>query len=270
LSGKRKRIVVVVTFVCLFVFLSLPIKVSRSVKEVITDFFYPVFSVSRSVIDKMRDIWEVTFHGDNIVRENLRKEREILRLRARLAEAREKVRELASLDKQLREVAESGFDVLAARVIGREADSFYQTLLIDRGTKDGVKSGTPVLYGDNLVGRVAEVGRRWSRVRLILDVRSAIPAMTLNGNVRGMVIGSGPGELKMTLIEHNAKLEVGDTVVSARLDNILNPDGAPLSQGLVIGKIASVSHEEGLYQSAILDSQVSFSDISEVLVVVSK
>lgn len=271
MSGRRRRIAVVVTFVAIFVFLSLPLKVSRSVKEKVTDLFYPVFSVSRSVIHKLRDIWTVTFHGDNIVRENLRKERQILRLRSELAGAREKIRELASLSSQLEEVAGSGFKVIPARIVAREADNLYQTLLIDRGATDGVQKRTAVVHGEDFVGRVTEVGRNWSRVRLIVDVRSAVPALTVNAQVRGMVVGSGPGQLKMTLIEHNARVKVGQTVVTAHQGKVLSEDEAALPQGLVIGKIVSIlQEEEGLYKSAVLESAVSFRSLSEVLVVIPK
>jgi len=270
LSGKRRRIAIVVTFVAIFVFLSLPWSVSRSVKGVVTGLFTPLFSVCRSVTDKLSEIWKVTFHGDNIVRENLRKERELLELRLKLAQEREKIRELSSLHSQLEEVAEGGFEVILARVIGREPDSWYQTLLIDRGAKDGVKNGVAVVHGENLVGRVIEVGGRWSRVRLILDVGSAVSAVTGNGDVPGIVIGSGPGELKMTLIRHNARVKVNDVVVTTHLSPVLTQE-APLPPGLVIGKIVGVSQEEeGLYQSALLESKVDFRHLSEVLAVVPK
>ncbi len=271
MSGKRRRIVIVGMFVAIFVFLSLPLSVSRSVKEVLTGFFSPVFSVSRSVTDKFRDIWDVTVHGDNIVRENLRKERELLELRFKLAEAREKIRELKSLDEQLKKAAERGFEVIPARVVGRDPDSWYQTMLINRGRRNGVRRGMAVAHGDNFVGRIIEVGRRLSRVRLVLDVASRIPAVTVNGEVPGIVIGSGPGELKMTLIKHNERVKVNDVVVTTHLDPVLTEEQAPLPQGLVIGRIVSVSpEEEGLYQSAILESDVRFRHLSQLLVVVPK
>lgn len=269
MSGKRRRIAIVAMFVAIFVFLSLPLSVSRSVKEVVTGFFSPLFSVCRSIAKKLSDIWEVTFHGDN-VRENLRKERELLELRLKLAQEREKTRELSSLHSQLREVGERGFEVIIAGVVGRDSDSWYQTMLINRGRRDGVKRGMAVVHGENLVGRVTEVGRKLSRVRLILDVGSAVPAVTHDGGVPGMVIGSGPGELKMTHIKHNARLKVEDVVVTTHLAPVPTQE-EPLPQGLVIGKIVSVSQEEeGLYQSAVLKSAVNFRHLSEVLVVVRK
>jgi rod shape-determining protein MreC len=271
LSGKLRRIAVVVVVVVIFSFLSLPIVVSRSVKEAVTGVFTPVFSLSRSIGDKVHEIWVVAFHSNNVVRESLQKERETSKLRAELALAREKIRELTSLNSQLAAAATSGFEVLPARVIGREPDSWYQTLLIDRGVRDGVGRGTSVLYGDNFIGRVIEAGGKWSRVRLILDPQSAIPAMALDGEVTGLVVGAGLGQLKMTYIEHTAKVEVGDVVATAHLGKVLSVDEAPLPQGLIIGKVASVSkEEEGLYQSANLESAVGFRNLSEVLVVVPK
>ncbi len=271
MSGKRRRITVVAVFLVIFVFLSLPIGVSRSAKEAITNFFYPLFSLARSVGEKLGHIWDAAFHSDNIVRQNLQKEREILKLRTELALAREEIRELSSLNEQLAKLARYDFEIIAARVIGREPDSWYKTLLIDRGVKHGVGRGMPVVYGENLVGRVTEAGGRWSRVRLVLDPQSAVPALTRGGLAAGLIVGAGPAQLKMTYIEHNARIEVGDTVVTAHLAQVLGHDESPLPRGLVIGKIVSVSKEEqGLYQSANLKSEVDFRNLPEVFVVVPK
>jgi len=270
LSGKRRRIAVVV-FVGIFAFLSLPIVVSRSVKEAVTGFFTPLFSLSRSIGDKLHEIWVVAFHSNNIVRESVQRERETLRLRAELALAREKIKEMTAFDSQLTAAVRSGLEVIPARVIGREPDSWYQTLLIDRGVKDGVGRGTSVVYGENLVGRVIEAGGRWSRVRLILDPHSAIPAMTFDGAVTGLVVAGRPRQLRMTYIEHTEKVSAGDVVATAHLGKVLSTDEVPLPQGLTIGRVVSVSQEEGgLYQSATLESAVSFRNLSEVLVVVAK
>lgn len=270
MSGKRRRIVIIVTFVAIFGVLSLPLSFSRSLRKVVTGLFSPVLSGCRSVTGKLGDIWSVAFHGDNIVRESLRKEREILRLQAELALERDKTRELASLHNQLQEAAARSFRVLAARVIGREPDSWYQTLLINRGRQHGVRNGMAVARGENLVGRVTEVGGKWSRVRLILDVRSSVPAVTLDGDLPGIVTGSGPGELKMTLIKHNARVKMGDVVTTTHLRPVLDQE-VPLPQGLVIGTIRRVAHEEdGLYQSATLESEVNFRNLREVLVIVPK
>ncbi len=270
MSGKRRRIVIIITFVAIFAVLSLPLEVSRSMRKVVTGLFSPVLSVCRSITGKLADIWNVTFHGDNIVRESLRKEREILRLRAELALEREKARQLESLRRQLQEARGRGFRVIPARIIGREPDSWYQTLLINRGRKHGVGTGMAVVHGENLLGRVIEVGGGWSRARLILDARSAVPVATVNGDVPGMVIGSGPSELKMTLIRHNATVEVGEEVVTTHLRAVLDQESS-LPQGLVVGTISRISYEQdGLYQSATLKSKVNFRNLREVLVVISK
>lgn len=268
MSSKRRRIVLVIVFLTIFVFLSLSVTVSRSVKKVSTGFFFPVLSAMRSVGQKLEDIWAVTFHSKNIARENLRKEREILKLRTELRLAEEQIRQLGSVHEQLRELVKLGHEVIHARVIGREPDSWYHTFLIDRGVKRGVGRGMPVVHGENIVGRVIEVGGAWSRVRLILDPQSAIPAVTVEGRVAGVIVGRGVAAMKMTYIEHTARIKVGDTVVTSHLGKVLDHDEAPLPAGLVVGKVVSLSpEEEGLYQSAELESPVEFRDLREVFVV---
>jgi rod shape-determining protein MreC len=270
LAGKRRRTVIVATFIAIFALLSLPLSFSRTVREALTGLFSPVLSVCRSITGKLSEIWNVTFHGDNIVRQNLRKEREVLRLQAELALEREKTRELGSLHYQLQQAAARSFNVVAARVIAREPDILYQTLLINLGRKHGVRRGMAVAHGENLVGRITELGGKWSRVRLIVDVRSSVPVAARGGGVSGIVVGSGPGQLKMTLIRHTAAVSIGDVVMTTYLRPVLDQE-APLPPGLVVGKVASISHDEdGLYQSAILESAVNFSNLREVLVVKPK
>lgn len=268
MSSKRRRIVLLIIFLTIFAFLSLSVTVSRSVKKVSTGFFSPVLSAMRSVGQKLEDIWAVTFHSNNIARENLRKEREVLKLRTELRLAEEKIRELGSVHEQLEELAKQGHQVIHARVIGREPDTWYHTFLIDRGVKHGVGRGMPVVHGENIVGRVIEVGGTWSRVRLILDPQSAIPGVTQEGHATGVIVGRGAGALRMTYIEHTARIKVGDMVVTSHLGKVLDHDEAPLPEGLVVGKVVSLSQEEeGLYQSAELESAVEFRDLREVFVV---
>jgi rod shape-determining protein MreC len=271
LSSKRKRIIAVVVFLVIFVFLSLSVTVSRSVKEVSTGFFSPLLSVMRAVGQKLEDIWDATFHSNNMVRESLRKERENLKLRAELVLAREKIRELGSLHSQLEELAKLPFEVIPAKVLGRDPDIWYQSFVIGRGTNHGVGRGMPVVCGENLVGRVIEVGARWSRVRLILDPQSAIPAVTNGGQATGIVVGNGSDPLSMTYVKHNEQLKVGDLVLTAHLGKVLDEDQSPLPQGFVIGRVVGVlPEEEGLYKSARLESAVRFRDLREVFVVVPK
>ncbi len=271
MSGKRKRIIAVVVFLVIFAFLSLSVTVSRSIKEASTGVFSPLLSVMRSVGRKLEDIWDAAFHSNSIVRQKLRKERENARLRAQLTLAREKIRELGALHGQLEELAKLPFDVIPAKVIARDPDIWYQTFVIGLGSKHGVGRGMPVVHGENLVGRVIEVGVRWSRVRLILDPQSAIPAVTNGGQATGIVVGNGSGPLNMTYIKHTDKLMVGDLVLTSHLGKVLDQDESPLPQGLVIGRIVDLSTEEqGLYKSAELKSAVRFKDLREVFVVVPK
>ena len=63
---------------------------------------------------------------------------------------------------------------MAARVIGRESDTWSRMIVIDRGTMNGIANDMPVVTPQGLVGRVVEAGLNSSKVQLILDPRSSV------------------------------------------------------------------------------------------------
>ncbi len=155
-------------------------------------------------------------------------------------------------------------NLVGARVVGKDSGSWFNTLTVNKGSNDGVKFGSVVISKDGLVGSVYEVGYTWSKVKTVLDIESAISAISPRTNDKGVVEGdlslADIGQCKMTYISKGAKIVAGDEIETSMM-------GGLFPEGILIGKVVSVSDDEqDLSLTAIIQSAVDFENLSEVLI----
>jgi len=154
-------------------------------------------------------------------------------------------------------------DVVAADVISRDTISSLRTLVVNRGARDGVRVGMPVVTGQGLVGRVINVSANAARIQLITSEFSSISSRTQTNRVEGAVIGLASGALRMTLLPQGAQVQVGDLVLTSGLGGNLPPD-------IVIGQVTSTRQfQSDIEQSAEVRSLVDFDRLEIVLIVTS-
>ncbi|MBA3872230.1 MAG: rod shape-determining protein MreC [Chloroflexota bacterium] len=153
-------------------------------------------------------------------------------------------------------------EFLAADVISNaDANAPLQTISINKGTRDGISIGMPVVTQLGLVGRVSDVTANASRILLITDVSSAISGRLQTTRDEGSIVGQASTDLRMEFIPLNAKVQEGDIVISSGL-------GGNLPAGIVIGQVTSVQQREfELFQNAVVRSLNNFATLETVLVV---
>ena len=142
--------------------------------------------------------------------------------------------ENSAFRKMLNFVPERGASFAAARVIGDSGGVFVRSVLINAGTIEGIEKGDAVVNGDGLIGRVAEAGRRAGRVLLVSDLNSRIPVVAEKSRVRAILAGDNSPVLKLAFLPPNARLEVGDRIVTSG-------HGGVFPAGLPVGQITSVA-----------------------------
>lgn len=131
------------------------------------------------------------------------------------------LRVLQEENQSLRKVAgfltESGYDHVGARVIARSTDTHTATILIDRGTVDGVENGMAVVAEDGvLVGKIVNITERSSEVMLISDERSDVAASRAGARtLLGLVEGEGRGIARLNLVPQEEALKPDEVVVTA-------------------------------------------------------
>lgn len=152
-------------------------------------------------------------------------------------------------------------DLLVADVISRDTSGFLRFIIINRGARDGIRIGQPVINERGLVGRIGDVTATASWVRLAIDQDSAVNARMQNTRAEGTVVGQLAGGMRMQFIPQEAVIEEGDLVLTSGLGGTFPPN-------IVIGQVVSVrSQEAELFQEAEVRPTVNFDELELVAVV---
>ena len=97
-------------------------------------------------------------------------------------------------NKELKELINdyvSSADKILAKIIVDHNSPFLKSIIINKGSKDNIKIGTNVYDQSYLVGRVIEVNYKTSRVLLLSDLNSNVPATIAPGNIQAIITGEG-------------------------------------------------------------------------------
>ncbi len=149
-----------------------------------------------------------------------------------------------------------------ASVIGRDTSPSIRSIIIDKGSDDGVRVGMPVESARGLVGRVYRTTPHSAQVALITDNASAIPARLGNSRATGLLRGGGlGGSLTMDWIDLKYQVEIGEVALTSGL-------GGEFPQDIVIGRVSEVERSEAeLSQQAIVQPAVDFDALEVVFVI---
>lgn len=162
-------------------------------------------------------------------------------------------------DVALRPRLEEYAKTVQARVIGYPPEAAVQSVMIDKGSRDGIGRDDGVLAADGVVGRVIEAGPFTSKVALITDFTSTIPAIVQRGRYWGVANGNQTS-VRLNYVSQDAPLKVGDRVVTG--------EARSFHSGALIGTIVKIDHSDSsLYQTAVLKPAVDFSRLDRVVVV---
>ncbi|MCE5263897.1 MAG: rod shape-determining protein MreC [Deltaproteobacteria bacterium] len=152
---------------------------------------------------------------------------------------------------------------VAARVVDRSRTSLFKTILINKGTADGLRVGLPVLSEQGVVGRIIETAWHASQVLLLIDENSNIDALVQRNRAQGILQGAGPSGCTLKYISRVEEIQPGDMVLSSGLAGVF-------PKGFLIGVVTGVSRKgEGLFQKIDVAPAVDFGKVEEVLALVT-
>ncbi|HVY81519.1 MAG TPA: rod shape-determining protein MreC [Steroidobacteraceae bacterium] len=166
-------------------------------------------------------------------RDALRAENERLRARQRQLEirtlrydalARENA-ELRGLRDALPPVADKW---LVAEVVNAQPNSLRQSVLLNRGTRNGVFKSQAVLDDFGLVGQTTHVGPWSAEVILITDTEHELPVQIERTGLRTIAVGTGTG-LALPYLPANADVKPGDLLITSGLGGVF-PQGYPVAR----------------------------------------
>lgn len=154
------------------------------------------------------------------------------------------------------------YALLGARVISRAPNTMSSTVVIDRGSQDGVQKNMVAVSPAGLVGKVVAVGPSTAEILLILDREGAAGAVVQETRTPGVVEGTeeGPGLLRMVSLPYDAQLKKGEVVVTSGMGGIFPP-------GLPIGKIIKIEGS-GINKIAVIQPFVDFDRLEELFLII--
>lgn len=122
---------------------------------------------------------------------------------------------------------------VTARVIADTGGAFVHSLIVNAGAREGVRKGQAAATGEGLIGRIASVGQRSSRLLLITDLNSRIPVFVEPGRTRGILAGDNSDRPRLTHLPEGVKVKRGDRVITSGHGGVFPP-------GLPVGVVAEV------------------------------
>ncbi len=189
--------------------------------------------------------------------ENRRLRAEIERLQASVNQMREAASRYEQVLQELQFNRATPTPSVFAEVIGASTDPYTRVWWVNRGSEDGIRAQLPVITSAGVVGRVQVASPFQATIQLVLDQRSAFPALSQRSRARGMIVGTGEG-LELRQILPRADVQVGDRIVTSGLSQLF-------PKGLPVGIVVEVRREEHeLFQTAVLEPAVNFSKLESV------
>jgi rod shape-determining protein MreC len=153
------------------------------------------------------------------------------------------------------------YKIIPALVVGQDMDRVVNALIVDRGSKDGVRKYMAVVTDDGLIGRIYEVYPTAASVQILRDTNSRISAM-IEGerHVQGIVRWEGGTDLKMYTLEHTSNLTPGQRVYTTGV-------GGTYPEGLLIGVVnVGENSETGASESVKVTPVADFAGAHEVFI----
>lgn len=228
-------------------------------------FFYSVSSPIQKLFwgigDRVSDFLSAVFQAEDFKKENEKLKIELQEVLTELNYLRESRKENQILREGLEIGLQREFRLIISEVVGK--DLTQDSILVDRGFRDGVLKDMPVITQQKaLLGRVAEVYDKFSRVLLISSKKSSFDARISESDISGVVKGQGGAELRLEFIPQDKEVKEGDLIVSSSLGGIY-------PSGLIVGLVKDIEKSDlEPFQRAELSPFFDIKNLEKIFIVV--
>jgi len=222
----------------------------------------PLVSLKNKSLKVLQENWNHYIFLMGLEEENKHLRKENALLSNQRVQYQENYLEAVRLQRMLDLKEQLDVTAVAAEVIDRDQASVIKTLLIKKGTSQGLRVGLPVLADRGIAGRITECSWHVSRVMLITDENSNVDALIQGNRAHGILQGAGSEGCHLKYITKTEEVKVGDTIISSGIGGIF-------PKGIVLGIVRSVDKMDGgLFQKIGVSPSVNFDKLEEVLVLV--
>jgi len=204
-----------------------------------------------------------TFISDNkiVLKRNKELFNKVKLLERQINSFKNRENQYTQLEKLAKLKGEYNYDVLPARIVLKDNMDWSKTIVINRGSRDGLMINMAVISGAGLVGKIIRTGYAYSRVLLLIDSNFKIGARLRNSRFAGLLEGQGMNQLVLNYLPREATFNEGEEVVTSGLGGIF-------PAGYLIGTIKKTHFEEyGFYKYVTVKPSVNFNTLESVAVV---
>lgn len=193
----------------------------------------PVTSATSAVTNYFQSISNLrSAQDENTILKQRVQELEVeVQQKEELAKENARLKELLNLKNELK------YKALTAQIIGRDPSAWFDNIVINKGSLDGVKLNMPIVNNGGLIGRVVAVSPLTAQVNLITKDKSGLGGVVGElgtSNAIGVVSGTGKKDiLEMRYVPGTIEVKVGEIVYTTGQDGIYPP-------GLRLGEVIEV------------------------------
>ncbi|MFW6146957.1 MAG: rod shape-determining protein MreC [Thermodesulfobacteriota bacterium] len=224
----------------------------------------PIQKCFLGTISMVQDVWRNYLYLVEVRQENLRLKDQIDLLKLENS----RYQEVLLTNKRLQDLLkfQDNIDdpVVPAMVSGWDSSGMFKSIIIDKGSHEGMAVNMAVVSSEGVVGRVVSVSPHYSQVLLVTDRNSAIDGLVQRSRSRGMLKGRGSDYCYFDYVIKTCEIEEGDTIVTSGLGGIF-------PKGLHLGRVEHVEDSSSkLFKDVRVIPAVNFNKLEEVLVILTK
>lgn len=265
---KKYKTIIFIAFVLVSVLMMIAYNLKYGANEsflrkIVLETASPVQTVLNGSLQSIKDAWIRYLLLVGIQEENKNLKKKINELKASLVSYQEGYQEAQRLKKLLAISDHYQYRFISARVIGREQAALSRTVVINKGSSDGLKNGMPVIAYPGLIGRLIDVSWHTSRVLLFIDENSNIDAIVQRNRTQGIITGAGSRGMVLKYISKTQDVQKGDIIISSGM-------GGVFPKGWLIGQVIHVDKQDaGLFLNIEVAPFVDLSKLEELLILSS-
>lgn len=262
---KKLNILALLAFVAAVVSVfTLDTPTTRSIQGRVMAALAPFIHAGASAGDGVAELVGGAGDPRELKRENERLQVEVDRLRiisqkyAQMLEENNKLRGLVDFRQA------SPFKMTAARVIKRVSSTWWNSMIIDKGSLDGLATDSPVISASGLIGKTGKLAPHMAEVILLTDEMCRVSARIEGSLEQGIIAGERAGldlrpDLRLRFLNKNALISPGAPVISTG-------EGGVFPAGLLIGRVKRFENRD-ISGEAVVEPAVDFSLLEHVFVV---
>jgi len=156
------------------------------------------------------------------------------------------------------------FEYIAAKVIGFDGMDGVKSIILNVGNNKGVEKNMPIISENGLAGKICRVSENNAIGQVLMDKNFRVAARLQESRYTGLFEGTGKDQALMWGVPQKAQINIGEDILTSGMNSLF-------PSGLKIGHVVSFKDDaNGLFQLLIVEPDVEYSQLEEVLIIKSR